>query len=98
MTTLAPAQPSEASTSELTTFDFRSPGKMAREQVRSLEVAHETFARRWGSVLTNTLRALVHLQLVGIKQLTFVDYLRSMPKPGVLGAVDIPPLSGGTLL
>ncbi|HEX7098639.1 MAG TPA: flagellar motor switch protein FliM [Acidimicrobiia bacterium] len=98
MTTLAPAQPSEASTSELTTFDFRSPGKMAREQVRSLEVAHETFARRWGSVLTNTLRALVHLELLGVQQLTFEDYVKSMPNPVVLGVVDLPPLPGGVLL
>src|SRR5690606_11515985 len=98
MSTLAPAQPSESPTSELVTFDFRNPGKMAREQVRSLEVAHETFARRWGSVLTNTLRALVHLELVGVQQLTFEDYVRSMPNPVVLGVVDLPPLPGGALL
>lgn len=41
MSTLAPANTNETP-SELVAFDFRSPGKMAREQVRSLEVAHET--------------------------------------------------------
>lgn len=82
----------------LATFDFRSPGKMAREQVRSLEVAHETFARRWGSVLTNALRSLVHLELVGVQQLTFEDYLRSLSNPVVLGILDLAPLPGAALL
>lgn len=82
----------------LKTFDFRSPGKMAREQVRSLELAHETFARRWGSVLTNALRAVVHLDLAAVQQLTYEDYVRSMPNPVVLGVVNLPPLPGGALI
>lgn len=98
MSTLAPANTNETPPSDLVAFDFRSPGKMAREQVRSLEVAHETFARRWGTVLTNSLRALVHLELVGVQQITFEDYLRSMPNPVVLGVVDLAPLPGGALL
>src|SRR5690606_9284104 len=92
MSTLAPANTNETPPSDLVAFDFRSPDKMAREQVRSLEVAHETFARRWGTVLTNSLRALVHLELVGVQQITFEDYLRSMPNPVVLGVVDLAPL------
>lgn len=82
----------------LTKYDFRSPGKMAREQVRSLELAHETFARRWGSVLTNALRAVVHLELAAVQQLTYEDYVRSMPNPVVLGVVSLEPLPGGALI
>src|SRR5690606_36635702 len=83
---------------QVTSFDFRSPGKMAREQVRSLEVAHETFSRRWGSVLSNSLRALAHMELIGVQQLTYEDYVRSMPNPVVLGVVNMAPLPGGALI
>lgn len=99
-TTLTAASMRDVATSadDMTTFDFRSPGKMAREQVRSLEVAHETFARLWGSVLTNTLRSLVHLELIGVQQLTFEEYVRSMPNPVVLGMVGLSPLPGNALI
>lgn len=99
MTTLAPAHPHDnPSSRQVTSFDFRSPGKMAREQVRSLEVAHETFSRRWGSVLSNSLRALAHMELIGVQQLTYEDYVRSMPNPVVLGVVNMAPLPSGALI
>lgn len=97
-TPIANDTPALLSSDAMTTFDFRSPGKMAREQVRSLEVAHETFSRLWGSILTNTLRSLVHLDLVGVQQLTYEEYIRSMPNPAVLGVVNLPPLPGSALL
>lgn len=100
MTTLTATETPSASfpAGEMATFDFRSPGKMAREHVRSLEVAHETFARLWGSILTNTLRSLVHLDLIGVQQLTYEEYVRSMPNPVVLGVTGLSPLPGNALI
>lgn len=79
-------------------FDFRSPGKLAREYVRSLEVAHETFARRFASGLTNALRSVVHLELTAVQQLTYEDYSRSTPNPTVMGVIGLPPLPGAMLV
>lgn len=72
--------------------DFRAPSKMAREHVRSLELTHELFARRLGSSLTSALRAVTRLELLSISQVTYDEYVRSMPNPTVLTVVTLPPL------
>jgi flagellar motor switch protein FliM len=79
-------------------FDFRRPSKFGREHVRVLEVAHETFARRFASGLGGALRGLVQLEPIAIDQLSYNDYIRSMPNPNVLAVVDLPPLPGAAVL
>ncbi len=72
--------------------DFRAPSKMAREHVRSLELTHEVFARRLGSSFTSALRAVTRLDLLSISQVTYDEYVRSMPNPTVLTVIGLPPL------
>ena len=98
VTTATTPRPRVDSEQEAARFDFRSPGKLAREYVRSLEVAHETFARRFASGLTNALRSVVHLELAGVQQLTYEDYSRSTPNPTVMGVIGLPPLPGAMLV
>ena len=37
-------------------YDFRSPDKFSKEQIRTLQMIHENFARRLGSLLSAYLR------------------------------------------
>lgn len=92
--TLPDTEPRRPSAEAAQTFDFRSPGKLAREHVRNLEVVHETFARRLGSALTNALRAVVHLELAASQQLTYEDFARSIPNPTVMAVIALPPFPG----
>ena len=57
-TELRPAPPARASGQRGTPipYDFRHPTKLAREHVRLLQMAYETFARRLTTVLTSGLR------------------------------------------
>lgn len=98
MTSSTPPRTRAETELEAARFDFRSPGKLAREYVRSLEVAHETFARRFASGLTNALRSVVHLELTAVQQLTYEDYSRSTPNPTVMGVIGLPPLPGAMLV
>ena len=49
-------------------YDFRRPAKLSREHVRSLQVAHETFARRLTTLLTSGLRQVCHVELGEVTQ------------------------------
>jgi flagellar motor switch protein FliM len=80
------------------TFDWRRPSKFARDHVRSLAVAHEVFSRRLASGLGNALGALVQLEPVSVGQVSYDDYVRSLPNPDVLGMIAVPPLPGSALL
>lgn len=88
----------EARSGDYAVFDWRRPSKFNREHVRAFATAHEVFARRMASGLGGALRALVQLELVSVDQVSYDDYLRSLPNPNVTAIVSMPPLPGAALL
>lgn len=79
-------------------YDFRRPSKFGREHVRSLEVAHEVFARRFSSGVAAAMRAMLQLEPLSVDQVSYDDYIRSMPNPSVLTVVTLPPLPGAAIV
>lgn len=75
-------------------YDFRSPSRFSREQVRALQMVNETFANQMATVLSTTLRTVAHANLEGVDQATYDDYTRRLPTPAVLAILTFPPLSG----
>ena len=78
-------------------YDFRRPNKFTREHVRALQIAHETFARQFTTVLSTTLRTVSQVQPKGIGQLTYDEYIRDVPNPTHLAILSLPPLSGAAI-
>ena len=79
-------------------FDFRRPDKFSREHVRSLRTAHELFARDLGRSLSQRLRCVVSLETLSVEQITYEDYIRSLPDPSVLAIMGMQPLPGPAVL
>ncbi|MBW3657868.1 MAG: flagellar motor switch protein FliM, partial [Actinobacteria bacterium] len=79
-------------------YDFRRPTTFAREHVRSLAVAHEVFVRRFASALNSALRTVVQMEPVSVEQMSYDDYIRSMPNPTVLTTVGLQPLPAAAVL
>ena len=63
------------------TYDFRRPTKLSREHVRVLQIAQEAFARQATTILTTFLRAGARLELNGIEQFSYDDYVQTLPNP-----------------
>ena len=80
------------------TYDFRRPTKLSREHVRVLQIAQEAFARQTTTVLTTMLRAGARLELLGIEQHSYDDYVASLPDPCFLATFTIEPLAGKGVL
>lgn len=79
-------------------FDFRRPSKFSREHMRGLEVVHEMFVRRVSSTLSHRLRTIVTIEPFSTDQITYEDYIRSMPNPSVIGTLSMDPLPGSIVL
>jgi flagellar motor switch protein FliM len=79
-------------------FDFRRPDKFSREHVRSLRTAHEVFARDLGRALSQRLRCVVSLETLSVEQITYEDYIRSLPDPSLLAIFTMAPLPGPAVL
>lgn len=80
------------------TYDFRSPDKFSKEQIRTLQMIHENFARRLTSVLSAFLRATVSVSLVHVEQGSFVDFLQNIPSPSPTTVFRYEPLPGRVML
>lgn len=78
-------------------YDFRRPDKFSRDQLRTLQMLHETFARLAGSSLSAYLRAPVNIDLVSLEQVPYEEYLRSITS-SVFTVLSLPPLSGQAVL
>lgn len=79
-------------------YDFKIPNKFAKDQLRTLQMIHENFARLLQTYLSGYLRALVQVEVISVDQLTYYEFSNSMPNPSTLGIVDFLPLNGSILV
>ena len=80
------------------TYDFRRPTKLSREHVRVLQIAQEAFARQATTILTTFLRAGARLELVGIEQFSYDDYVVTLPNPVYISTFSLEPMAGKGML
>lgn len=79
-------------------YDFRRPTKLSREHSRTLQIAYETFARQYTTLLTSSLRAVSQVSLLSIEQLSYDEYIATIGNPTLLTMVTLDPLPGIALL
>jgi flagellar motor switch protein FliM len=58
----------------------------------------ETFARRWATLLTSSLRAVCSVSLLSIEQLTYDEYVGSLSTPTVMNLLTIEPIPGTAVI
>lgn len=78
-------------------YDFRRPDKFSKEQLRTLHMLHETFARHAGTSLSAFLRSPVSIELIALEQKPYEEYMRGI-NSSVFTIMSMPPLSGQSLL
>lgn len=78
-------------------YDFRRPDKFSKDQLRTLQMLHETFGRMASTSLSSYLRSPVSIELISLEQVPFEEYLRSINK-SVFAVLALPPLSGEAAL
>ena len=79
-------------------YDFKRPDKFSKDQIRTLQMMHETFARLTTTSLSAQLRTLVHVHVASVDQLTYEEFIRSIPSPTTLAVINMDPLKGSAVL
>lgn len=79
-------------------YDFKRPDKFSKDQIRTLQMIHETFARNTTTELSAQLRSLAHLSVSSVDQLSYEEFMKVVPNPTTLAVVDMEPLEGKALL
>ena len=79
-------------------YDFKRPDKFSKEQIRTVQIMHETFARLTTTALSANLRSMVHVHVASVDQLTYEEFIRSLPSPTALAIINMDPLKGSAIL
>lgn len=79
-------------------YDFRRPGKFTKDQLRTLHVVHETYARLLSTYLAAQFRAPVQIELTRLEQVAYGEYMATVATPANLLLVSFKPLGGQAVL
>ncbi|MDI6785951.1 MAG: flagellar motor switch protein FliM [bacterium] len=79
-------------------YDFKHPDKFSKDQLRTIQLVHESFARLVSATLSTQLRAMVHTKVVSVNQITYGEFMQSVPNPSTLAIIDLDPLKGEGLV
>ena len=80
------------------TVRFRRPDRIAKDQLRSIHLLHESFARALASSLSAFLRAYVVVNLVSVEQLSYMEFTQCLPSPSCLVSLGMKPYEGNAVL
>ncbi|GAA0125376.1 flagellar motor switch protein FliM [Clostridium sp. ATCC 25772] len=79
-------------------YDFRRPQKFTKDHIRTLELVHDNYSRIISNYLTAQLRSNIKVNVESVQQITYEEFIHSIPNPTVLTLFKMPPLSGDILL
>jgi flagellar motor switch protein FliM len=89
--------PGEEEKHKIKLYDFRSPQKFSKDHLRTLELIHDNYGRIISSYLSAQLRNNVKVKIESIEQITYEEFIHSIPNPTILTIFKMPPLSGSIL-
>ncbi len=81
-------------TKEVHSYDFKRPERVSKDQMRALEGIHEAFARNLGASLSGFLRTIVEVRVATTEQLTYSEFIYSLPNPTNFNLLTAEPLEG----
>ncbi|MGI5839064.1 MAG: flagellar motor switch protein FliM [bacterium] len=88
----------EESNKRIRRYDFKRPNKFSKDQLRTLQILHENFARLLSSSFTAHLRTMVNFKIVSVDHFPYEEYMRSIPNPNMLTVFSLAPLQGNSIL
>lgn len=75
-------------------YDFKRPERVSKDQMRALEGLHEGFGRNLGAALSGYLRTIIEVSVAHIEQLTYSEFIHSLPNPTCFNLLKAEQLEG----
>ena len=75
-------------------YNLKRPDCISRNQLRSLHLIHDRFARTLSSAMSAYLRTVVEVSLEDIRRVTYGEFLNSISDPTCYAATSVKPLDG----
>ncbi|MBI3037803.1 flagellar motor switch protein FliM [bacterium] len=79
-------------------YDFKRQTKFSKEQLRTIQLIHESFSRLLGTYLATQLRAYAQANIYSVDQITFEEFIQSIYSPTFLMGFHSEKLDGKGLV
>ncbi len=79
---------------DVQTYDFKRPERVSKDQMRALEGLHEGFGRNFGAAISGYLRTIIEVSVAHIEQLTYSEFIHSLPNPTCFNLLKAEQLDG----
>ncbi|MGB3160711.1 MAG: flagellar motor switch protein FliM [Carnobacterium sp.] len=79
-------------------YDFRRPARLSKEYISTLNMVFEEFSKIAGNRLSTQVRNNVELQLASIEQVSFDEFVHSVPRFTLMGLFHSKPLEGTQII
>jgi len=86
------------SVSRIIKYDFRRPNKFGKDQMRTLHVIHEYYARMLTTYFSGILRTNSHADVAGVVEKIYHEFSNSLPDPVILAVIEMAPYNGYILI
>jgi flagellar motor switch protein FliM len=83
---------------KVTSYDFKSPDRVGKEQMKTLQTMHEGFGRKFAASLSAMLRAVVDVKLTSVDQLAYSEFIFGLDNPTCFNLLRAEPLEGNLIL
>jgi len=83
---------------QVTLYDFKRPNRVSKEQLRAFRGVHDKMARSLASQISSIMRSIVEIQLHSVDQMTYGEFLMSLPNPTSFNVFSMKPLEGNGVL
>ncbi len=80
--------------SKIKNYDFRRPTKLSKEYINTLYMIFEDFSKMGSNALSTQLRTNAAFQLAAIEQISYEEFIHSIPKFTLLGLLQSEPMNG----
>ncbi len=79
-------------------YDFKRPNKLSKEHIYSIRNMYDNYARVASNTLTNQIRTNVQISVGSVEQVTFGEFIGSIPNPTIFALYTLNPLEGYCVL
>lgn len=75
-------------------YDFKRPQKFTKEHMKSLAIIHDNFTKYISSYFVSVIGIQVRVEITSTEQITFHEFIFSMPNPTTIISFEMKPLLG----
>jgi len=96
--TIKPTHQGWTTKERVMSYDFKSPDRVGKEQMKTLQTMHEGFGRKFAASLSALLQAVVEVKLTGVDQQAYSEFIFGLDNPTCFNLLRAEPLEGNLIL